>query len=47
MGEKWNAAFTVILLSAVILIFTAADFAREDRTFSETENRVQIGRAHV
>lgn len=44
MGEKWNAAFTVILLSAVILIFTAADFAKEDRTFSENENRVLASR---
>ena len=44
MGEKWNAAFTVILLSAVILIFTAADFAREDRTFSERSEERRVGK---
>lgn len=44
MGEKINAAFTAALLSAIILIFTAADMTKEDRTFSETENRLLAAR---
>lgn len=44
MREKWNAAFTVILLSAVILIFTIADMTNKDRAFSETENRLLASR---
>ncbi|MCM1025713.1 MAG: DHHW family protein [Roseburia sp.] len=44
MKEKGNAIFTVALLSAIVLIFTAADLAGEDRIFSETENRVLASR---
>ena len=38
--EKRNALFTVILLAAVILIFTVADLASADRLYSPTENRL-------
>lgn len=38
--EKVNAAVTVLLLFAVILVFTIADIAGEDRLYSETENRL-------
>lgn len=44
MREKGNAIFTAALLSAVILIFTAADLTGEDRIFSETENRMLASR---
>lgn len=40
MSEKRNAMMTILLLSAIILIFFAADFMRGDRIFSETENRL-------
>lgn len=40
MDEKRNAIFTVVLLSAVVLLFTAADIFDQDRVFSETENRL-------
>lgn len=40
MKEKGNAIFTAVLFSAILLVFTAADFAGEDRVFSETENRM-------
>ncbi len=40
MGEKRNALITIALISAIIIILTAADFIYEDRMFSETENRV-------
>ena len=44
MDEKRSAFFTIMLLSAIILIFTAADFIQEDRTFSETENKLLADR---
>lgn len=47
MGEKINAFITVVMLSAIILIFTAADVAKEDRTFSETENRLLASRPEL
>ena len=40
MNEKRSAVFTIAVISAVILIFTAADLIQGDRVFSETENRV-------
>ncbi len=40
ISEKRNAAVTTVILFAIILAFTVADFAKEDRLFSETENRV-------
>lgn len=40
MSDKVNAWINVILISAVILIFTVADFFQEDRLFSDTENRM-------
>ena len=40
MGEKRNALVTIGLILGIILIFTIADFMKEDRLFSETENRV-------
>lgn len=39
-SDKINALITVLMISSVILIFTAADFFCEDRIFSETENRL-------
>lgn len=47
MSEKINAFITVVMLSAIILIFTAADVAKEDRTFSETENRLLASRPEL
>ena len=44
MEEKRSAFFTIMLLSAIILIFTAADLIQEDRTFSETENKLLADR---
>ncbi len=44
MGEKINAFITVMLLSVIILIFTAADVTEEDKVFSETENRLLASR---
>jgi len=40
MSEKRNALLTILLISSIVLIFTAADFMDVDRIFSETENRV-------
>lgn len=40
MSEKRNALMTIAVISAIILIFAAADFMHGDRIFSETENRV-------
>lgn len=40
MSDKISAWINVILISAVILIFTVADFFQEDRLFSDTENRM-------
>ncbi|MGN0168104.1 MAG: DHHW family protein [Acetatifactor sp.] len=39
-SEKRNAVFTVVVISALILTFTIADFFDSDRIFSETENRL-------
>lgn len=47
MGEKINAFITVMMLSVIILIFTAADVTKEDRTFSETENRLLASRPEL
>lgn len=44
MKKRSNAIFTVALLSAIVLIFTAADLMGEDRVFSETENRILAAR---
>ena len=44
MNQKSNAWIITILFSAVILIFTAADFLKEDRLYSEAENRLLAGR---
>ena len=44
MNEKKSAIATIAILSAIILIFTAADFIQTDRFFSETENRVLASR---
>ena len=44
MSEKRNALMTIIVISVIILIFTAADFMHGDRIFSETENRVLASR---
>ena len=37
MDEKRSAFFTIILLSAILLLFTAADLIQKDRIFSEAE----------
>lgn len=44
MGEKKNALFTTAVIAAIILIFTAADLCRDDRLYSETENRLLASR---
>lgn len=44
MSEKSNAILTVALISAVILLLSAADVLKEDRLYSETENRVLAAR---
>lgn len=44
MRKRGNAIFTVALLSAIILIFTAADLVEKDKVFSETENRILAAR---
>jgi len=38
--EKKNAVFTIAVIAAIILVFTAADLLNGDRSFSETENRL-------
>lgn len=40
MSEKRNAIMTIAVISAIIFIFAVADFMHDDRTFSETENRL-------
>lgn len=40
MNEKRSAFYTVLLLSAIILVFTFADLIRGDRVFSDMENKV-------
>lgn len=47
MNEKKNAVFTVAMLCAVLLAFTAADLIKGDRVFSETENRVLASRPEL
>lgn len=44
MNEKKSAIISILFISSVILIFTLADFIQEDRTFSNTENRVLASR---
>lgn len=40
MSEKKSEAFTIAVLSSIILIFTVMDLIGDDRLFSEAENRV-------
>lgn len=40
MNEKRNAIFTIGIIAAILLAFAVADFVKEDRKFSETENRI-------
>ncbi len=40
MNEKRSAIITITILSAIILIFTAADLIQKDRLYSEKENRL-------
>lgn len=40
MDEKKNAIFTIVLLGAILLAFTVADFLHGDRVYSEMENRL-------
>lgn len=40
MNEKQNNTFFVTLICSVLLVFTVADFLREDRLYSPAENRV-------
>ena len=44
MNEKRSAFFSVFIIAAVILSFTAADLVQEDRLYSEAENRVLASR---
>ena len=39
-SKRRNAIFTIVVISALILIFTVADFFEKDRIFSEAENRL-------
>lgn len=47
MEEKKNAFFTIAVIAVIILVFTVADFCREDRIYSETENRMLASRPAV
>ena len=47
MGEKKNALFTTAVIAAIILIFTIADLCRDDRIYSETENRLLASRPTI
>lgn len=40
MNDKRNAVLTIIILFAMIVTFTVADVIKEDRLYSETENRM-------
>ena len=40
MSEKKNAVFTIIIICAMILVFTITDFFNEERLYSDTENRI-------
>ena len=44
MDEKRSAISTSLLLSAIILVFTASDLIQRDRSFSETENKMLAAR---
>ena len=44
MDEKRSAISTILLLSAIILVFTASDLIQRDRSFSETENKMLAAR---
>lgn len=44
MNERKSAILTIVFLSSVILIFTAADLIQGDRLFSETENKLLASR---
>lgn len=44
MDEKRNAFLTIGIICAIILVFAVADVCREDRLFSETENRILASR---
>ncbi|MBQ2803842.1 MAG: hypothetical protein IJF07_08090 [Lachnospiraceae bacterium] len=44
MDEKRNAILTIGIICAIILVFTGADFWKEDRKYSETENRMLAAR---
>lgn len=47
MGEKKNALFTTAVIAAIILTFTIADLCRDDRIYSEMENRLLAARPDV
>ena len=40
MNEKRSAIFTIAVLASILLVFTVADLVKDDRLFSETENRI-------
>ena len=40
MNEKRSAIFTIAVLASILLVFTVADLIKDDRLFSETENRI-------
>ena len=44
MDEKRSAISTILLLSAIILVFSASDLIQRDRSFSETENKMLAAR---
>lgn len=44
MREKKSAIISICFISFVILVFTLADLIRQDRVFSETENKVLASR---
>lgn len=44
MDDNRSAVFTIAVIAAIILIFTAADLIQDDRVFSETENKVLASR---
>lgn len=47
MNEERSAFFTILVIAAVILSFTAADLVQEDRLYSEAENRVLASRPRL
>ena len=40
MDEKRSTIITIIILSSIILVFTAGDLIQKDRFYSELENKV-------